>query len=176
MWKALQSGYKLPEIVTEEDYKYIKEHKEENPALTGFVGFGCSFGGKWFGGIARNKKGDNYCARAEKSVMKDLVGLKTATFICDDYRNVEIPEDSIVYCDPPYENTTGYTTGKFNSNDFWEYVRNLSKTNKVLVSEQSAPDDFVCIWEKDFKRMLDVNKDNIFTKKEKLWIHNSWEV
>lgn len=64
MWQALQQGWQPPEIITKDEYYYVKEHKDENPALTGFVGFGCSFGGKWFGGLASNKKGDNYCTRA----------------------------------------------------------------------------------------------------------------
>ena len=55
LFKALQDGYDLPEVITEEDYHYVKDHKDENPALTGFVGFACSFGGKWFGGYARDK-------------------------------------------------------------------------------------------------------------------------
>lgn len=169
MWKALQKGWKPPSIITEDDYKYIKANKDENKALTGFVGFGCSFGGKWFGGLARNKKGDNYCARAERSVLKDLEGLRNATFTCLDYRDVKIPEGAVVYCDPPYDNTTGYSTGKFNSKEFWNYVRELSKTHLVFVSEENAPNDFEAVWEKDFKRMLDVNKDNIFTRKEILW-------
>jgi len=171
MWKALQNGYNLPTIITDGQYKYVKEHKNEDMALTGFVGFGCSFGGKWFGGLARNKKGDNYCARAERSVLKDLKGLTTAQFLCKDYREVIIPEGAVVYCDPPYKNTTGYTTGSFNTDEFWEYMRKISKTNKVFISEQEAPDDFKCIWQKDFKRMLDVNKDNIFTKTEKLFTY-----
>lgn len=66
MWKALQNGFELPDILSEEEYKYIKNNKEKNPYLTGFVGFGCSFAGKWFGGYARNSKGDNYCLRSKK--------------------------------------------------------------------------------------------------------------
>lgn len=50
MYKAVQNGYELPNIITEKDYKYIRENKDKNKALTGFVGFGCSFAGKWFGG------------------------------------------------------------------------------------------------------------------------------
>lgn len=169
MWKKLQNGWIPPSIITEEEYKYIKQNKDENKALAGFVGFGCSFGGKWFGGIARNKKGDNYCARAEKSVLKDLEGLKNTIFTCLDYQEVEIPKNSMIYCDPPYNGTTGYSTGKFDSDKFWNYVRELSKSHIVLISEENAPNDFEVIWEKDFKRMLDVNKDNIFTRKEKLW-------
>lgn len=57
MWKALQRGWEPPDIVTEAEYQYIKDHKNEDPALAGFVGFGCTFGAKWFGGYARDKRG-----------------------------------------------------------------------------------------------------------------------
>ena len=53
LWRALQSGYDLPEVISEDTYKSIRENKDVNPALTGFVGFGCSFGGKFFGGYSR---------------------------------------------------------------------------------------------------------------------------
>ena len=49
MWKGLQNGWTPPDAISKEEYQYIKAHKDEDPALTGFVGFGCSFGGKWFG-------------------------------------------------------------------------------------------------------------------------------
>lgn len=54
--KACQNGYVPPENVTKEDYEYIKNNLNENKALAGFVGFGCSFGGKWFGGYAKCTK------------------------------------------------------------------------------------------------------------------------
>lgn len=170
MWQGVQDGYKLPEVITDEQYQYIKNNKDEDACLTGFVGFGCSFGGKWFGGLARNKKGDNYCARANRSVHKDFnLGLKDAQFLCLDYKDVHIPDGSVVYCDPPYANTTGYTTGNFNHNEFWDYVREISKKNLVLISEQNAPDDFECIWEQELTRTLDYNKENQFKKVEKLF-------
>ena len=50
MLKGVQGGYELPEHISEEEYKYIKLHKDDDKVLTGFVGFGCSFGGKFFGG------------------------------------------------------------------------------------------------------------------------------
>lgn len=88
MWQALQNGWMPPDVVTKEEYYRVKTNMDENPALTGFVGFGCSFGGKWWGGLASNKKGDNYCARAERSLLKDLPGVKSATFTCLDYHDV----------------------------------------------------------------------------------------
>jgi DNA adenine methylase len=173
LFKGVQNGYELPELITEEQYKYIREHKDENKILTGFVGFGCSFGGKWFGGFARNKTNTNYALQSKKSLLKDMDNLMTAQFTCQDYRDVIIPNNSIVYADPPYNNTTGYGKDKFNSDEFWEYMRVISKNNKVFISEQTAPNDFECVWEKEFTRTLDVNKDNQFKVTEKLFTYKN---
>lgn len=168
---GVKNGYDLPEQISEEEYKYIREHKDEDKVLSGFVGFGCSFGGKWFGGYARNKTGTNYALQSKKSLLKDMNNLMDAEFICKDYRDVELPRDCIVYAVPPYDNTTGYGKEKFNSEEFWEYMREISKEHVVFISEQTAPDDFVSIWEKPFTRTLDVNKNNQFKVTEKLFVH-----
>ena len=171
MLKGVQNGYELPEQITEEQYKYIKSHKDEDKILTGFVGFGCSFGGKFFGGYARNKEQTNYALQSKKSLLKDMIYLTNAEFTCLDYRDVDIPNGSIVYADPPYANTTTYQGQKFDSESFWEYMRQISKNNQVFISEQTAPDDFECIWEKPFTRTLDRNKDNQFKVVEKLFTY-----
>ena len=57
--RGVQAGYELPETITEEQYQTIKANKDADPVLTGFVGFGCSCGGKWFRGYARNRGGTN---------------------------------------------------------------------------------------------------------------------
>ena len=64
-----------------------------------------------------------------------------------DFKNLNIPENALVYCDPPYAGTTGYNGEDFDSNRFWEWARFLSKTHLVAVSEYNAPDDFVPILE-----------------------------
>ena len=51
-------------------------------------------------------------------------------------------------------------------------VLGKSKKNKVFISEQIAPDDFKCIWEKPFTRTLDVNKNNQFQVTEKLFTYS----
>ena len=171
MLKGVQNGYELPEHISEEEYKYIKSHKDEDKILAGFVGFGCSFGGKFFGGYARNKEQTNYALQSKKSLLKDMIYLPDAEFTCLDYRDVDIPNGSIVYADPPYANTTTYQGQKFDSEAFWEYMRQISKHNQVFISEQTAPDDFECIWEKPFTRTLDRNKDNQFKVVEKLFTY-----
>lgn len=167
LWQALQDGWIPPENLSKEEYLYIKNHKEENPALTAFAGFGCSYGGMFFSTYARDSVGTNYAACAKKGLLRDIEALKDATFICADYRDVKIPKESIVYADPPYRGTRGYTTGNFDSDEFWKYMRQISKDHLVFISEQSAPDDFECIWEIEVKRILNKNKGKAM--KEKLF-------
>lgn len=61
------------------------------------------------------------------------------------YNEIDIPKGAVVYCDPPYQGTAEYSEGGFNHIEFWNWVRDLSQTNKVFVSEYKAPDDFKAI-------------------------------
>lgn len=169
MWQALQQGWIPPEVITKEEYYRVKANLDKDKALSGFVGFGCSFGGKWWAGLASNKRGDNFCSQAGNTLLRDLQGVKDAVFTCLDYREVIVPDGSVVYCDPPYNNTTKYTTGEFNHTEFWDYMRELSERCTVFISEQAAPDDFECVWQKELRRTLDYNKNNQPMKIEKLF-------
>lgn len=174
IWQALQRGYELPDIISEEQYQYIKAHKDEDKALAGFVGFACSFGGKWFGGYVRSSNNRiNYSDTGKRHTMKCFEGLRKAEFMCMDYRDVPIPDGAVIYADPPYINTTGYSCGKFDTNAFWEYMRVLSIEHLVFISEQDAPEDFVPIWEKSCRRTMANNVNNGFVATEKLFVHKS---
>ena len=105
-------------------------------------------------------------------MLKDLQGLMTAEFTNLDYRQVPIPRGAVVYADPPYADTTGYGNEKFDSAEFWSCMRLLATTGyTVFISEQTAPPDFVCIWEKPFTRTLDRNKSNQFKVYERLYTY-----
>ena len=170
LYRGLQNGFEPPDIVSEEQYRYVREHKDENPPLTGFVGFACSFGGKWWGGYARARKSvRGYAHEGKASLLRQLPCLKEMEFVCGDYKDVPIPQGSVIYADPPYFNTTKYKYG-IDHDEFWEYMRELARRgNKVFVSEQTAPPDFKCVWEKPLKRTLDRNKSNQFYATEKLF-------
>ena len=163
MYKAVQQGYELPNELNEEQYKYIKNNKDENKALTGFVGFGCSFAGKWFGGyVERNDKkhrGDIY---SYKSCVKQSANLQGIKFINKNFQ--ELPSDKIknyvIYCDIPYRNTTNYKTDKFPYDEFYNWVKVMSIHNTVLISEYWMPEEFQCIWSKECKTLLDSNKSS----------------
>lgn len=59
-----------------------------------------------------------------------------------DYKNVIVPNDSVIYCDPPYKGVGGYLND-FDHDEFYEWVRNHDKL--IFISEYSMPDDFVSI-------------------------------
>jgi len=157
-YKALQNGWVPPKNISEEEYKYIKNNKDENKALSGFVGIGCSYSGKWFGGYAKNNSDRNYCLNAYNTLMKLKKDILNIEFKSLDYREAH-PKNCLIYCDPPYSDTTKYSIiGDFNHNEFWEVMRKWSLNNKVFVSEYKCPNDFKCVWSKETK--LDIkNKD-----------------
>ena len=147
MYKAVQNGWTPPAIITEEEYDYIRNNKDKDKPLTGFVGIGCSYSGKWFGGYARNKTGRNYCLNAHNSILKQLNEIRDIKFDCKDYKELEF-DGCLIYCDPPYKDTTKYPIiGEFNTEEFWNVMRNWSKNNTVIISEYEAPYDFECIKE-----------------------------
>lgn len=111
MLQGVQNGYNLPESITPEEYRYIRDHKDEDPALAGFVGFGCSFGGKWFGGYARNASGTNYALQSKRSLLKDMATLQDAHFVCEDYRRVCIPPGGRNLCGPALQQHHGVQRG-----------------------------------------------------------------
>lgn len=165
----------LPDHVTEEYYQELKSKKELN-GVTGVIGFEMSFGAKWFGGYRREVKGVNDKAneltqtrRMINRINLQSPNLKDCLFINSSYQLLDIPKESIIYCDPPYEGTTKYKDG-FNHSDFWEWVRTKSlEGHSVFVSEYNAPDDFICVWQKDIVNSLKASRE---TETEKLFIFN----
>mgnify|MGYP002623562236 CR=1 FL=1 len=172
---GVKNGYQLPDDISEEEYNYVKNHKDDDKILAGFVGFGSSFGGKWFGGYGRSKKYTlkrrSHAKESKNALMRDSQHWGNVEFICKDYKDVIIPDNAIIYADPPYNNTTNYRNIKFDSDEFWDYAREVSKNHLMFISELEAPDDFVSIWERPVTRTLDRNKNNQFKSVEKLFVH-----
>lgn len=147
MYQELQRWWMPPDFISEEEYQKLKEKQDHEDPLTAFVGFGCSFAGKWFGGYARSKGKDCYASTTKRSLLKQLPKILDVKFNSASYDTYS-PKGVLVYCDPPYANTTGYTgTGRFDNNRFWDVMREWSKDNTVLISEYSAPEDFQCVLE-----------------------------
>lgn len=184
MWKCVIDGWlpKYEEAPTRDEYKEMKNAGfSENP-LRGFARSVVAFGANpWQGysldlinteNLSRDfwKEGCNVIRRdADIMVGKDIkiVGGDYA-----DYSSYITPE-SVVYCDPPYVNTRGYSKGEtFDHVRFWNTVRAWSVICPVYVSELVAPDDFVAVFEKS-KVHTPNGKLQRATVNEKLFLHES---
>lgn len=153
--RGVAVGYELPDTMTEAQWRYIRDHKEEDPVLTGFAGFGCSFGGRWFRSFGVCKKESQPCGESKRSLLKSKPMLQRAEILCGDYRKVPIPPGSVIYADPPYEGCEKYGGEDFDTKAFWEWVRKLAKDgHTVFVSELNVPDDFKCVWKKQFRSSM----------------------
>lgn len=140
--EAASKGCIFPESIGEDTYKSIKAEPESYPEdLVGFVGYGCSFGAKWFGGYARSPKSDrNYAAEASRSLKRKGELLKGTGFHVGDYRELfnllYLDSPALIYCDIPYAETTGYKSGDFDHQQFYAFAQELArKGHTILVSE-----------------------------------------
>lgn len=153
MYKALQKGWQPPKNVDEDLYYEVKSKMDMDNPLTAFIGIGCSFGGKWFGGLAR-QKGYNFAIGGGNSLKKQLPKTQDVEFRYGMFQEHN-PENMLVYCDPPYEGTTQYGAfDGFNHALFWDTMREWSKKNTVVVSEYNAPSDFGCVLEIKTKSII----------------------
>jgi len=161
--KKLQEGWIPPKGISEEQFEDMKKNpKHYTDHLIGYVGFQLSFGAMWFSSYRKDKIGKrNYSVEAFNNVMKQAPKLLGIKFICSPYEDLEYPENSIIYCDPPYEDTIKYNAvGSFDHHKFWCWCREMSKKgHTVFISEYNAPEDFECIWEKKLQNGLGKSKN-----------------
>ena len=141
-------------------------------AIVGWTGFAGSFNGRFFDGgySGHDVKGRDYIGEQVRNIKSQAKALKGTKFVHSDYLSLEIPEHSIIYCDPPYKGTKQYTY-KVDYDRFWQWCRDMAKMgHKVFISEYEAPEDFKCVWEKETKTAMNQK----ITKKatEKLFVYN----
>lgn len=145
MYRAVREGWTPPEVVTEDEYQRIRREVPEDDPLYGFVAFGCSFGGKFWGGYAREgKRGNrNFARDSWNSLARKFAQIPEDTWlICEDYAGLEFGKGDLVYCDPPYAKTTnGYSVKDWNPDAFWAWAdRQASQGAVLFVSEYAIPD------------------------------------
>ena len=178
MWQKLQEDTSwIPESVSYEQYSDVRSYPEKYPDwYVGWVGFIASYNGRYFdGGYAKtivSKTGveRNYYDEAKRNILKQLPLLSDVKFINCDYKDRH-PQNLVIYCDPPYQDTKKYSTGNFDHNLFWDTMRLWSEDNIVLISEENAPEDFRCIWQQEITRTQDNRKRSVSI--EKLFKYNS---
>lgn len=171
LFKAVRGGWEPPTDVSKEFYYEVKNNQDEYPDhLKAFINIGCSFGAKRWGGFAFCKAKTNYAQEAYNSLMRLKPLIQGIELHSCDYADLAIPERSLIYCDPPYRNTTDYGF-KFDHNKFDIWCRDRVKEGHyVFVSEYAMPDDFELAWSKEIKCKLTKSADNNYiTKTEKLF-------
>lgn len=89
-----------------------------------------------------------------------------------DYRAAaeDAGEDDVIYTDPPYTGKSGYGVA-FDNVEFWEWCRQ-SRRALLIISEYSAPSDFVEIWAK--RVTCSIQSNGVVGRPiERLYVHKS---
>jgi DNA adenine methylase len=154
LYRAVRDGWDPPSVLTESAYAEARSLPDTDP-LKAFAGFGCSFGGKWFGGYARGA-GD-YAAQSRSALLRDIPKLRACkilhlSFFSVNPRKVqELPE--VIYADPPYAGTTPYKgVSAFDHPKFWVRCQEWAALGvRVFVSEYQCPVPHELVWSKEHK-------------------------
>ena len=157
--------------VTKEQYYYFKEKFKNGLGdwIIGYVGFFASYLSKFYGSYDNR---ESHLKASFNSLYKQSKkdGFKKIKFICASFEKLSI-SNSLIYLDPPYQNTSKYTYTKLIDYELlWSKCYEWSQAgNTILLSELEAPDFFDCVFSKDFNYSLG---GNTVQKIEKLFIFN----
>ena len=94
-----------------------------------------------------------YKLRKSLESLENLHSLERLTISKADYKDIFVSEPTtVIYCDPPYINTSGYEDAiresGFNHAEFYDWCE--AQKGLVVLSEYTAPADrFTCVWSKE---------------------------
>jgi len=138
LMRAVQGGWVPPEHVSEEEYKASFAVDWSDPLAT-FMGFACAFGGDWRHGYARTKVGDasarNYALNGQRAVLRDTRA--NVEHVNADALAFETDAE-VVYCDPPYENTSGYVVPAAPAGSWWYRLATLAERGRACYLSEYA--------------------------------------
>lgn len=163
MWKGLLDGEEYPETITRETYDEArkaykaKDYTNYSMAELGWIGFMASYNGIFYHTYSGTSVSDgrDYVKASIDNVKQQIEPMKGCELYCCSYDALEIPPDSIIYCDPPYQGTKGYEVD-FDYPKFYDWCKSMKQAgHKVFVSEYSMPSDFTCIWSMEVANSLD---------------------
>lgn len=143
---AVEGGV-FPSEVSKEEYNQVRDNPANYPMwYVGFVGFGSSFGAKWFAGYAR-AEGRNFAEEACKAIAKKVPNLQGVKLSNVDYTKLELTSADLVYCDIPYKGCTRYRgTPVFDHARFYEWAYDCPATIVVSEYERNCVPGSKVIW------------------------------
>lgn len=144
--KCFQDGCDwLPLNITKEQFEWYRRNQPMNDPLTSFIGFGYTLMGDYYAAYAPLKA--KSAIGGLKNKMKWLHSGGEVEFSFGSYDYMNIPDNAVVYCDPPYGQRKMHCFDKFDEETFWDWVRQLSKRCVVFVSCYVHPNDFEVVYE-----------------------------
>jgi DNA adenine methylase len=170
MYNALRAGWEPPVEVSREEYRAARALPDTDPRKA-FCGYGCSFGGKWFGGYkepiesraraAGKDNGRRMPHRASaRSVRRAVAAVRGPIDVLDFLTIEPRPIDAVIYCDPVYRDVTDYPeVGPFDHDLFARRVQQWSRYAHVFVSEYDFPIGRV-VWEHPIRNCLDGKRNS----------------
>lgn len=163
MWKGLQDNLQRPYVIGREMYNLARIEYKLNSNLLysdfeiGWIGYMASFNGKFFdGGYSGYAKERDYVQEQIRNTEKQIQKIKDIDFIHAEYSSLQIPDNSIIYCDIPYKGTKQYSTQtNFDHDKFWKWANDMKDTgHSIFVSEYNAPEWVECVWSKQVTNSL----------------------
>ena len=168
MWQGLQENKSRPYLIEKELYSKARDFFNKSDYsifdkfMIGWIGWMGSYNGRFFdGGYSGHLVGKrDYITEQIKNTETQISKIKDVQFVHSSYDELEIPNNSIIYCDIPYKDTKQYASSKnFNYDNFWNWAREKSQDgHEVFISEYNAPDDFECIWEMEVTNSMNTTK------------------
>lgn len=150
LWNALKRGWKPPLKCSRERYEELK-NSSVHSAERAFIGIVASYGTIFFHNYRLHlQKGDkDFLREGYNGLMDILPSIRKVKFEQGEYDDFDF-KNYLIYCDPPYKNNNLKSKffENFDHDKFWKKMRKWSKKNIVVISESTAPEDFVKIWSK----------------------------
>ena len=170
MWQAVVNGWEPPNLTSE---RYRELRGLESSPERGYAGFGASFGGKWFGGYGVSPRDGEVWKASQRTISRQAMVFRRygVAFACGRFGDFEPACGDVVYCDPPYAGTTGYSAGEFDHESFFEtLIQWVELGCAVYVSEYAVPEWVPAhvIWSRNHRNILE-RGDNQSLSIEKLY-------
>lgn len=168
MWKSLVGGKKMPLRIEKDFYSDVRDcfngkNDKYTDDIIGWVGYMGSFNGRFFDGgysghnvVGSNGKARDYITENINNTTKQIPFLQDVEWQSGEYYNIDIPQNSLIYCDPPYKGTKEYQFSRgFDYDKFYDWCRDMSNSgHTVIISEYNMPEDFKCIWCKELTNAM----------------------